>query len=234
MKSIARKSTPPSIIYKYRGGTNLEYTLDILINKRLWAGRFDTMNDPMEGIYDVKQLKQIGGIPIEKDYISQKSTLHFCSLSKVKNDMLMWSHYADGHKGIVIGIEEPTACKDPMNYVVTKDITYSNELHSFAMDDLTVRPMDIAMDILSHKYSMWQYEQEKRIFILDQAAHGILGSREGSFIESIKIKEIYVGVNASENLKLILETIANKCCPGITVQRTTVDELEIAGAKSVL
>ena len=39
------------LLYKYRSLDNWKFLLDILINKRLHAARFQDLNDPMEGRY---------------------------------------------------------------------------------------------------------------------------------------------------------------------------------------
>ena len=37
--------------YKFRSLNNIRYFLDILVNNRLYAARYDELNDPMEGAY---------------------------------------------------------------------------------------------------------------------------------------------------------------------------------------
>jgi len=60
------------------------------------------MNDPMEGFYTADP-----DIPVESlDALKvEQKNLKFCSLSKYHNSPLMWAHYANGNRGIAIGIE---------------------------------------------------------------------------------------------------------------------------------
>ena len=37
--------------YKFRSLDNIRHFLDILVNNRLYAARYDELNDPMEGAY---------------------------------------------------------------------------------------------------------------------------------------------------------------------------------------
>ena len=37
--------------YKFKSLEHPEYLFDIVVKKRMYMGRFDEMNDPMEGIY---------------------------------------------------------------------------------------------------------------------------------------------------------------------------------------
>ncbi|TOC13300.1 hypothetical protein CGJ90_24575, partial [Vibrio parahaemolyticus] len=39
---------------------------------------------------------------------SMTSSFGICSLSKTFENILMWSHYADNHKGFVVEFETPT------------------------------------------------------------------------------------------------------------------------------
>ncbi|WP_196140644.1 hypothetical protein [Aliikangiella sp. G2MR2-5] len=90
------------MLYKYRSLDNFQFILDILVNQRLYATSFDEMNDPMEGHYthSNNMTPEIIG-----DFDRYYKEIKICSLSKEKNEPLMWAHYADGARGIVIGVE---------------------------------------------------------------------------------------------------------------------------------
>lgn len=79
-----------------------------------------------------------------------------CSLCEMDNNILMWSHYADQHRGICIGFDSSkhffqTAW--PVNYQTTYPIV--------------IRPNDSDLEILQKtiltKSSCWEYEQEWRM-----------------------------------------------------------------------
>lgn len=104
------------VLYKYSSLQNFERFVDILIHRRLYAAPFLSLNDPMEGRYLIKLgLRSRTAIRL----IKSEYDLRIVSLSKIWNSTLMWSHYADSHKGVVIGIEldDPTLEAVPLHYV---------------------------------------------------------------------------------------------------------------------
>ena len=46
-------------LYKFRSFDNIEYTLDILINERLYCSSHEALNDPFEGLFST--IKWVGG-----------------------------------------------------------------------------------------------------------------------------------------------------------------------------
>jgi len=139
------------IIYKYRTTENFKYFVDIILNNRLYAAKYNTMNDPMEGQYLYKD-GALDKTVLDLIY-SQKEHYKLCSLSKKSNNFLMWSHYANGHRGVAIGVRI-----DNTKYTV-KEIDYVPDLTLIEnFDDMT------AINILSKKLSFWSYEEEIRAF----------------------------------------------------------------------
>ena len=130
----------------------------------------------------------------------EKGTLRICSLSQVNNNNLMWSHHADGHKGVAIGVRidnEKYKIK-PIQYDGIAIIKESNNNRT-------------AKEILSHKLEIWSYEKEERVFQQNQ-----------KFINA-KIEEIILGRRVStQNIGLIRELI-EKINPNIKILKA--DEL---------
>lgn len=132
--------------YKFRSLNNIRYFLDILVNNRLYAARYDELNDPMEGTYLINGYNEnIIRLLREKKYKTR-----VCSLSKDYRHTLLWSHYADGHKGCCFEIT-------PKNIEAVELVNYVDELQT-ANNDTDGR------ELLSYKSKLWQYEQEVRLF----------------------------------------------------------------------
>ena len=93
--------------YKYRNLTDLERFLDIIVNNRLYGAVYKELNDPMEGKFNKVGLYEDD---YENIYGNLKRT-RVCSLltkqddQDFPNDYLMWSHYADSHKGCCIELQ---------------------------------------------------------------------------------------------------------------------------------
>ena len=74
-------------LYKYRP-FNI-WALDIIVNNELYLAYPKELNDPMD-------------CAILIDEKREELPTAICSLSKKNNDYLMWSYYADGHKGLCL------------------------------------------------------------------------------------------------------------------------------------
>ncbi len=89
----------------------------------------------------------------------------FLSFSKSPDNLLMWAHYADSHKGIVLGIEidDPDNNKvHPIQYVEDFiGIKQLNEMQTAV--DQTGNSKALVEHVLTEKSMDWAYEQEYRI-----------------------------------------------------------------------
>ena len=183
------------ILYKYRGLDNFKNFVDIILKNRLFASHYKDLNDPMEGQY----YYQSGELnrTIRDKIREEKGTLRILSLSKVNDNQLMWSHYADGHKGVAIGVRIDNTKYDvqPIQYDGIATIRHSD------YNSQTSR------EILSHKLEVWSYEEEVRVF------------QENQMFIDVQIEEIILGQRVSnQNIGLIRELI-EKINPEIRILR---------------
>jgi hypothetical protein len=181
--------TNNQLLYKYRSITDFKRFIDIVVNQRLYAPKYEDLNDPMEGHYIYS--KRLNNFSPNLIY-NEKIRLGICSLSKEKDNQLMWSHYADGDKGVAIGVK-----LKGNNEVV--DVQYSGLL---SIDNNNFHN---AQSILSHKLEIWSYENEVRVFVKDQ-----------NYVE-IYIYEIIVGSKVSNDDYIWLKGIINNINPKIKV-----------------
>lgn len=166
--------------------------LDILVNQRMYAATFDTMNDPMEGFYTSDE--DIPQASIEALEQHQKS-LKFCSLSKYQNNPLMWAHYGNGCRGVAIGVE----FKESEDM---REVIYGSHSHLNASKPTTI---ERAKDVLSFKADFWQYEDEIRVF-----------AKKGNFIP-VKVKELIFGERADRTQKSLLKKIVQAANPSVEI-----------------
>jgi hypothetical protein len=95
-------------------------------------------------------------------------------LSAVNDDILMWSHYADGHKGFCLeheGGDEKTFLKR------ARKVRYQLKLPIVNYFDAILRDRTLLDTILLTKSEKWSYENEWRIIQVD--GPGIYGIPEG-------------------------------------------------------
>lgn len=183
------------VLYKYRGLDNFKNFVDIILKNRLYAAQYKDLNDPMEGqyYYHRGELNRT----IRDKILEEKGTLRILSLSRVNNNQLMWSHYADGHKGVAIGVRI-----DQTEYDV-QPIEYDGIV--------TIRSSDYngqtAREILRHKLEVWSYEEEVRVF-----------QRNQMFID-VKIEEIILGQRVSNQNVGLIRDLLEKINPEIKIRR---------------
>lgn len=189
------------MFYKYRGITNLERTLDVIVEKRLYAAQFTDLNDPMEGIYlyDDQVLT-----PFERGMITkEKLEYRLVSLSETHASTLMWSYYAEGHTGVVITVDllgnSPGTL--PIQYIGPRRIDGGNSVD--------------ARGILCRKYKLWEHEREHRIF-----------THKDNLYVDVDVKEIIFGLSTPNSVKKIVEAVAVKFCPTATWRDLRREELE--------
>ncbi len=179
--------------YKFKSLEHPEYLFDIVVKKRMYMGRFDKMNDPMEGIYYSNDL-------LHAELVNEKRACRFCSLSKNYRHNLMWSHYANSHYGycVKLSINEE-------EYDIRK-ITYSASVPEYIQGITDIKR------ILTHKFNDWKYEREYRLF-LDNS----------EYLNNLNITEIIFGVNVNENDYILYRDLITEIDRGIRVTRMNKD-----------
>ena len=165
-------------LYKYRcfgkdNSMTYKRSRDIFLESQLFMAKYSDMNDPMEAIYYGDNISRDGLENIRNG----KFDIRMCSLAKSYTDILMWSHYADSHKGFCIELE------------VNKDSNDSEV--EICYDKALWTPGgyygSVINDIMSHKLYPWQNEQEIRI---------LRNIKTSSIIKpllSINITKVYLG-----------------------------------------
>lgn len=186
------------MLYKYRGVANFRFLVDILLKNRLYAARYFELNDPMEGHY-LYQGKRNLDEDVERMLNERKQRIRIVSLSRDPANILMWAHYAEGHRGVAIGV-------DPLetSQRILRPIQYDglHQIHSAVFSSTT------AIEILSHKLVAWNYEQEERIFVLDN-----------SHFAPVRVREVVLGRSMSNQDIGFISEITRKLNPGVEVKR---------------
>jgi hypothetical protein len=117
-----------------------------------------------------------------------------CCFSKTHKNILMWSHYADKHKGICIGF-------NPRKSMETFPLLHVNYEHDFKPIEYFSDKSDALLNVLITKSADWIYEDEMRI--LKDFNGRLLFKKEC-------VQQIIFGCRTEENDKqLIIELIKN-------------------------
>lgn len=132
-----------------------------------------------------------------------KNEIGICSLSADYDEILMWSHYANMHKGICVGVEldflsllKKGIFFFPIVYVDNFEMKYfgaTEEEKRFALYNWT-----------KTKYKKWEYENEFRLVGFD---FNLKNQTEFLQIDDTIIKEIYLGSKISKENKLTIKDL---------------------------
>ncbi len=164
------------ILYKY---LDIAGAKGMIGNKNLQFTNASQLNDPFDchpKLIDYSNIPntRLKGWPkqwwIEKeenDALNLRNDTWLCSLSKVNDSLLMWSHYCYNHKGICIGIDIDKVMKSipPMFGTIyleplVLDVKYK---------DIIERPdaYHSSKELFSYQWEAkakeWEYEQEVRL-----------------------------------------------------------------------
>ena len=179
-------------LYKYRGISNFRYFVDIILKNRLYAAKYTELKDPMEGRYE--HLPGDLSREILQKLKTKKLNYRICSLSRSKDNRVMWTHYAEGHKGVVIELEIDNSkfTHERVEYDGSPFITSEN------INSKT------AKDILCNKDQDWVYEEEDRVF------------SNKKYID-IRILRIFTGISMLNKDYLFIEKLLLKINPDIEI-----------------
>lgn len=139
----------------------------------------------------------------------RNNTLIYCFTGN-NNSLLMWSHYADSHKGACIEFEvEPTE-KDLIG------VNYSDKKANF--DIFTVASIILALEFIKKPFNggdrefnnkimvpfytksmEWSYEQEYRYIFSTKSTKRVFIDNENYYVKSPKIKSITFGCRVNQH-----------------------------------
>lgn len=132
-----------------------------------------------------KQFKKLGDRALYIKALKQKKKdFKVSCFSEVSDDVLMWSHYADKHRGMCIGFDLNLICPDYVLYPVN----YIKEVQQI---DGMVKTPYVFYYWVTFKAERWSYEREIRA----------VSNNGKSIIEYPKeaVREIHFGYNIKDN-----------------------------------
>lgn len=207
MSEWKHEITKDTVLYKYRTFAKFENVVDIIVNRRLYAASYDTMNDPLEGSYGfIKNAYPENGKLVKKlDKAIQEQK--FCSLSKSSSIDLMWGHYADGHRGICFGVKLKNTKMGGVGYQVRyEDFPNLSPICDFK--EVTQR----AQRVLRYKTDCWDYEDEVRLF-----------SNKGHLVD-VDVVEVILGRRAAAQLVSLVKKLCAQYLPNAKVISLNTEE----------
>jgi hypothetical protein len=182
---------------------NERYGLECIEKQRLKASSLDNLNDPFELFaIDLSSSSEFrDALKAYKLYLADK----YCLLcfSKTWRSPVLWSHYADRHKGMALVFDVEDAQVDHVKY----------RKERIKINEARVDNEDTTKRLLTTKYVEWSYEQEARVFkpVADVIQEGSL--LFAPFGSGLALKSVILGPLAeTEDCQ-----IEEKLPPGVTI-----------------
>lgn len=238
-KSLTNKNS--AIVYSYRSYNN--YFLEDLINKTITCSPPSEMNDPFDSILSFwskkenlellsKNRKNSWSYSKSFNYYRIRSfvanTTTYETDDELLNNVRMWSHYSDSHKGLCVKYrlsQHFIKAEKPYEILDDKECRYNVlRLHpiiykpDFCIKDL--KAVD-STELICRKQSLWSDENEVRLINYNPY------SEDKWIAEPLKdstIEEIIFGYRCTEKHKMTIYNIAKRIYPNVKFSEMYINE----------
>jgi hypothetical protein len=233
-------------LYKYRKCD--EYIYDNILYSNFVYSRVSNFNDPFEITPNYKLVLD----DYHEEYFAKKSEdyesffndlnnqkvmtetlkrLFVASFTKNNDDILMWSHYGDSHRGLCFEFDIP---EDKLSEFILRDVRYFDKRATIEIKfeknydpekKNTNRVNILAEDIkplFFVKSKLWEHEQEIRMIYKDKELEYDKMLYAPLFLPYLT--HIYLGAKIPEQNQLLIETLAKKV--NVPVSKMVADKQE--------
>lgn len=134
------------------------------------AGWEDEMKKVNTTPFEIKQLKKLikeKEYTMNADFVEKgRDSIRVCCFTENKDSVLMWSHYADQHKGICVEYDFTSLPANDLRLKWLYPVIYSEILMNIS-EYINPDNLNPFMFMLSsmHKFRAWSYEKEWRMMI---------------------------------------------------------------------
>ncbi len=144
----------PKYLYRYKSldGESFLYTLDIILNNRLYTPLAEELNDPCEGFFVGVNEFFPGLIESEK-----KRMARILSFSESYNNNSLWAHYTNGFRGICLEFDAQKM-QDELSFESgLEQVKYRDSVPKLTL------PGSKYIDKYLFKGKEWRHEKEWRL-----------------------------------------------------------------------
>ncbi|MDH5233296.1 MAG: DUF2971 domain-containing protein [Gammaproteobacteria bacterium] len=195
---------------------NDPYDCALSLDMKSYHQRNDDFHSIVRNVMMGKQ--DIGEIPMRKAPIpawamnvanetfkNEQSKFGVCCFSETNHSILMWSHYADHHKGVCIEFDFP---EHSPQYSNLSKVTYSDEFPAFKFDDYRGLSKETVQNkirqLITVKAKDWQYEKEWRL---------VHENKNILYPKPLTVKSVLLGVRGEQHVKnKILDLLEGRSC----------------------
>jgi hypothetical protein len=124
---------------------------------------------------------------IEKIRTRVSDTYGMVCFSTNWQEPIMWGHYADNNKGVVLGF------KVVSNRFIIKPVKYPSEREELSLDLQRITPSEYIKAVGFVKYKSWSYEKEHRFFVKLDDCLIIEGNYFLKLGNDLELKKVIIG-----------------------------------------
>jgi hypothetical protein len=203
---------PPRGVRRIYHFTSAEFAKDDIVHGRMKVARISELNDPFEFLsLNFRQMSERHIIDhFKNDYDKHTGLLCF---SQNWTSPVLWSHYADKHRGICLGFDIKENLLKEVRYIEKRAmVTVGNERSALQVLE------DLEKFVLSTKYDHWRYEEEFRYFVslrdTDEDRERKLHFR--SFGDVLTLTEVILGPYCDLSLDDAKRLVKDHCPNSVT------------------
>jgi len=204
------------------------FGLKVLKERRLKGAQINDLNDPFDicAVRSLHYRKLVGDLKI---WFAEHNGIN--CFSKSWNNLLMWAHYANKHKGLCLGFDIPDELVCEVNY--TMELPSADEFF---------RELSTSTNLLTHidefkkkfmltKSSDWNHEEEYRAFLKLENTETD-GNYYINFSDQLKLKEVIIGVKSSLTAARVKRAVGD--LPGVEVFNAGLNDKRFALDRSLV
>lgn len=208
-------------LYKY---VSLKYLADLINNQYLYMDDGSNYNDPFDNVFLAKK-----GLVHNKGF-------HIVCLTNSNNNKLLWAHYADSYKGVMISVEIDKKFLYPVFYSKTRvkktekgfnvDLAIKNSKSKYKGNVIfDVSSVNEYKKVALIKGPRWNYEKEYRIIVDNKEAKELIKQnkiikKNGKLFFKVKIKEICFGCYFDKQNESVKDNILKACLKNNVLMKT--------------
>lgn len=163
------------------------YALENIIKRRLKIARLNDLNDSFEFMcVDMRDSEIRKAFRKTVSDLSERTGV-LC-FSRAWHNPVLWSHYADKHKGVCLGFDIPEEAAMLVGYEPNRlNIDRTRDLKAGEIGERTMQR------ILATKFEDWRYEDEVRVFVGLDEPDTKTGLYYKDFGADLCLKEVIIG-----------------------------------------
>jgi len=199
-----------------------KWALDNIRRRRLKLSKIDDMNDPWEWkcVRSDDRRMQEGLDETARQTFQEFGVACF---SRIWNNVLMWSHYGDKHKGICLGFDVPDDRIRTIKY--ESEIEVVGSLRDVLPRHVETEGTRILDKLFETKYLGWLYEEEIRVHGRREVKDEETGFYFADFDDGLVLREVIAGPRYRLSEKPITDALKGYA-EAVDVKKATISSTQ--------